>query len=302
MPCPASRSPVNLFYLTRSLRLLPPALARRVVVFPLAVGDGGAPTASSGGGHGGHGSGSRSGSSSGSGRGSEDDGLAFPLVQLFVERGNHGNTVVGTAATADGGCWSHVNGKSRASASAAAARAMAARASACEHRMRLLATRVPLARLDDLFPSGLGLTRLAKLDTQGGECRALEGARASLAASPSLGALVAEASAGLLAAQCCGRRWLLHLMHAHGDRWTVSCTPRAGPGGEATCTGRALAAAPSNVSALPRGVLGDRVKPHERKPLTLAQVEGLWRVCRKHAGADFRCDCDTFPRVARGLA
>ena len=132
------------------------------------------------------------------------------------------------------------------------------------------------------------------------ECRVLESARAALALSPSLRAFVAEASAGLLAAHCCGRRWLLHLMHGplRAESWTVSCTSRVGPGGEATCVARARA--PSNISALPRGVLGEHVKPQDRRPLTLTQVEGLWRACRKHAGADLRCDCEVFPRVARG--
>jgi len=261
-------SPINLFYLTRSLRLVAqhhPELASRVLVFPLALGRG-------------------------------SDNLLDPHVSLFAERGNLGNTVVGTAATADGRCWSHVHGRR---GPGGAARTTARRL-ACSQQMRQLHSRVPSARLDDLFPRGLGMTRLVKLDVQGHECNVLEGARATMAASSHLSAITTEVSSGLLGANCCGRRWLLHLLHVRGPQWTVSCTRRERrAGGEATCVARAVG---SNLTGLPTSVLGRFGRADERRPLSLEGVEAIWRACTKHSAIDLGCRCDVYPRVARGLA
>ena len=166
-------SPINLFYMTRSLKMLPKELAQRVVVYPIALGDGGPPAPAN--------SGPDAAARVAEGvpafpnkEAGHTDPLAFPLVALFVERGNQGNTVVGAAATADGGCWSHVNVRggfdevvadATSSLSTPGSLAAAGRAAACAARMRRLTSLVPSARLDDLFPNGLGATRLVKLVT-----------------------------------------------------------------------------------------------------------------------------------------
>ena len=289
-------NPVELFYLTRNLRQLAekrPDVLHRVVVFPIAVGD---PAVSL-------------------------DELT--TATLYSERGNLGNTVVG-ASVVDGvderrrcvsptmqpppraaGAASKDKGDlTPRSAETQAPRHISHKTPRCG-RMRRHAE-VPLVRLDDVFPLGLGDVRLIKLDVQGSECAVLQGARATLSqprrtySSHRLSGIVSEVASGWLRAQCCGRRWLTHLLHVDSRRvgdgavepWAVSCTRRNGPGGEATCVSRMRG---SNLSALPAAVLGSL----PASSLGFAQIEGLWRLCRKHGAVDMGCDCSVYPRIVR---
>ena len=61
---------------------------------------------------------------------------------------------------------------------------------------------------------------------EGYECRVLEGAQQTFGRSASLAAITTEVATDLLAAQCCGQTWLLHLLRTSTPRqpWEVSCT------------------------------------------------------------------------------
>ena len=61
---------------------------------------------------------------------------------------------------------------------------------------------------------------------EGYECRVLEGAQQTFGRSASLAAITTEVATDLLAAQCCGQTWLLHLLRTSTPRWPweVSCT------------------------------------------------------------------------------
>lgn len=93
----------------------------------------------------------------------------------------------------------------------------------------------------------MGQVRLVKLDTQGYECRALEGARNALNRSSRLQVVASEVADTWLYQQCCRPTWLHHLLRV-GTRWAVTCTGsrNAKVRSEYTCLGR---------PALPRGAL-----------------------------------------------
>jgi FkbM family methyltransferase len=165
-------SPANAFYLTRSLAMLAkarPDIAHRVVVMPVAFGD--APE---------------------------------HTTQLWIERTNLGNSVVGSGMAARGA----------------------------------VPLNVTLLPLDDVFPVGTGGVRLLKVDAQGFECRVLRGAAAALAgrtastattaaasgASPPppppphrLQVAVVEMASKWLRAQCCRPLWLMHMLRSLGQ-------------------------------------------------------------------------------------
>lgn len=156
-------SPANAFYLTRSLTMLAkarPDIARRVVVLPVALGD-------------------------------EPE----HTTQLWVERANLGNSVVGSSMAARGA----------------------------------IPLNVTILPLDNIFPRGTGGVRLLKVDAQGFECRVLRGAAAALAgvassraqlATPSshrLQVVVVEMASKWLHAQCCRPLWLMHMLRSIGQ-------------------------------------------------------------------------------------
>ena len=129
-----------------------------------------------------------------------------------------------------------------------------------------------VAPLDSLLsPSAGPRVRLIKLDAQGWECKALGGLARTLASDGrAAGAtLVAELASGWLSAQCCGMRWLQHLMRVRPD-WEVRCTAKAWA--EATCVSFARGPA-SNASQLPSSVVGAEVVPQ----LSLTEREQLMR-------------------------
>ena len=111
--------------------------------------------------------------------------------------------------------------------------------------MATMPGRVRMSSLAEIFPHGLGdSARLMKLDTQGYECRILEGALHVLGrtASPRLQAIVAESAPDWLYSQCCRPSFLLHLMVSAfemGSGATVACTEKYGS--ESTCVARPVA-------------------------------------------------------------
>lgn len=127
-----------------------------------------------------------------------------------------------------------------------------------------------VAALDSLIPSVGPPVRLIKLDAQGWECKALGGLVRTLAADGrAAGAiLVAELASGWLNAQCCGMRWLQHLMRVRPD-WEVRCTAKAWA--EATCVSFARPA--SNASRLPSSVVGSEIVA----PLNASEREEIVR-------------------------
>ena len=175
-------SPTNLFYLTRSIRLaaqLHPEISTRVVVFPIGAGN-----------------------------------VPLEHAQLYTERGNLGNTVVGVR---------HAD-------------ACHALDQACLRRVTRVAQVATILPLDDLFPEGLGCARLMKLDVQGFECRVMAGAKRALRTSR-LRAVVAEVTPAALSAQCCSAAYLKEQLQVQPD-WNVSCTSHEvclgrGPGAKA---------------------------------------------------------------------
>ena len=175
-------SPTNLFFLTRSLRLAAaqqPDIQSRVIVFPIGVGN-----------------------------------VALEHAQLYTERGNLGNTVVGIR---------HAD-------------ACNARDHACLSRTMRATHETTILPLDSVFPHGLGCARLMKLDVQGFECKVLAGAQRALRTSQ-LRAVAAETTNTVLGAQCCSGAYLRHQLRVQPG-WNVSCTSNdlclgRGPGAKA---------------------------------------------------------------------
>ena len=229
-------SPLNLFYLTRSLKLLAarhPRLADRVVVLPVAAG------------------------------------AAEAQLPLYVERGNLGNTMVGDTAFTE------------------RCRRRDARCKA--GLMRRLAANATVVPLDGLFPSGLGQTRLIKLDTQGSECAVLDGAARAIGRSPRVSAIATEVASGWLDAQCCGKRYLLHLLRSQrvqwlswgADRpWKVSCTrlyTRTG----GTCLAHPHASAGRGAGNLSQLRLGDARTEQLLSPHEAGRLRARMQQCRE---------------------
>ena len=175
-------SPTNLFFLTRSIRLaaqLHPEIAKRVVVFTIGAGS-----------------------------------VPLEHAQLYAERGNLGNTVVGMR---------HAD-------------ACNAQDHACLRRVTRATQAATILPLDTVFPEGLGCARLMKLDVQGFECRVMAGTKRALRTS-GLRAVVAEVTPAALAAQCCSAAYLKAQLQVQPD-WNVSCTSHEvclgrGPGAKA---------------------------------------------------------------------
>ena len=175
-------SPTNLFYLTRSIRLaaqLHPEISTRVVVFPIGAGN-----------------------------------VPLEHAQLYTERGNLGNTVVGTR---------HADACNTLD-------------QACLRRVTRAAQTTTILPLDNVFPEGLGCARLMKLDVQGFECKVMAGAKRVLRTSR-LRAVVAEVTPAALSAQCCSAAYLKEQLQVQPD-WNVSCTSHEvclgrGPGAKA---------------------------------------------------------------------
>lgn len=286
-------SPLNLFYLTRSLRMLAdrfPMVARRVAVFPLAASD------------------------------------APGRLPLVIERGNLGNSGLGTtdlasdlgggavhgSAGADqhGGVGHGAAGHGGAGHGAPSGpRTPAEGWSALLSALHLNAT---VTTLSQVFPHGLGGVRAIKLDTQGHECHVLMGARAALAqpSSHRVQLVTTEVAAKMLRARCCRPLWLTHLMRtAIGTPPTAPIERLTRPGfqygtfnvsclgayaDENTCIARRF-----NISA----ALGSRdlpqhpvypvaplVLPDERRQLPLRrfhlqQVAAQMRACRRASRA-----------------
>ena len=105
-----------------------------------------------------------------------------------------------------------------------------------------------MERLDDIFPDGLGATRLVKLDTQGFECKIMQGARRALGSSRSVQAIVAEVSP-VLHAHCCFQSHLIGRMRLD-EGWEVGCTPHL------TCISRR-----NGSEGMARAYLERRVRP-----------------------------------------
>ena len=143
--------------------------------------------------------------------------------------------------------------------------------------------------LDDIWPSAQSLhgVRLMKLDTQGFECKVLDGARRLLRTSTRLDVIVSEFATDWLSAQCCGMRWLKHLMTPETPeaRWQRACQQGTG---ESFCVSRRVPEAGSARSSEstpwhPRVVtFGERVDPERLgvAQITRLQQEMSW--CQAH--------------------
>jgi hypothetical protein len=140
--------------------------------------------------------------------------VRLDYAQLYTERGNLGNTVVGMR---------HAD-------------ACNALDQACLRRVTRAAQVTTILPLDDVFPDGFGCARLMKLDVQGFECRVMAGAKRALRTSR-LRAVVAEVTPAALSAQCCSAAYLKEQLQVQPD-WNVSCTSHEiclgrGPGAKA---------------------------------------------------------------------
>ena len=127
--------------------------------------------------------------------------VLFPLAvgdaplrsQMLVPRGNLGNTMLATRASSiPTNLLKSLQGS-----------------------RRLEAIVLPLERL---FPAGFGATRLVKVDTQGFECKVLQGSMRTLRHARSrMEVLAVEDARQHLAAHCCTPTVLTHLMRAIGE-------------------------------------------------------------------------------------
>ena len=237
-------SPVNLFYLTRSLKMLSrryPQVARRVVVYPVAVSD------------------------------------APSRLPLYIQQRNFGNSVLLSASRSANRRASHVLGLGS----------------------QAVAIEVPVVRIDDIFPTGLGGARAFKIDVQGAECAALLGARHAFAhpSSHNVRVIATEVASQWLDAHCCRAQWLTHLLRTaigttiptnrrleqlpltgfqHGREWNVSCLQHAG-GNENTCISRRVDAATGVAVPL---TLRDEARQPPLRRFHLKAVVSAMKVCR----------------------
>lgn len=178
----------------------------------------------------------------------------------YAQRGNLGNTVVGQRI-ADA-C--RREGKGDPAADAVATEACLQR----EPMDELTVTVLPLATL---FPTGLSNVLLIKLDTQGYECKVLDGARALLASATRLRGIVTEVAPRWLFRHCCKPLQLLARLHALPG-WEVACdhgrrVPRGGS--ERTCVGRRPADGPPKLVNKPTS--GSRRRNRTTAKLTTAR-------------------------------
>ena len=185
-------SPTNLFYLTRNIKLAlerDPTVADRVVVYPIGAGD------------------------------------AFSQSTLFAERGNLGNTMIGS---------SNSIGDRLCNSTKEDTIPNIAKDRACGSQLEVAGV-ATVAPLDAIFPTGFGDVKMVKIDTQGFECKAIRGAQRALAQSARLLAVASESSIGHLRLQCCNSLLLNELLESARPDWDVSCTLMMGY--EQTCVG-----------------------------------------------------------------
>ena len=137
---------------------------------------------------------------------------------------------------------------------------------------------VSVEPLDAVFPAGLGDVRLIKLDTQGYECNALEGARQSIALSPRLDIIVSEVASEWLYKQCCRPVWLVHLMRISRS-WTVTCDGAKLGKPDYTCIARRRAR-PAGHPGLPREKPLTKLPSLNASEAALIKTQGKMGVCR----------------------
>ena len=271
-------SPINLFYLTRSLKAAArrsPGLADRVVVFPIGLGD------------------------------------EHAAGKLFAASNNLGNSVITAASSSkidevvaasqdpeDLRCRALKSGTSGRIKTPGLGRVAqlngnlidqdpavkdaSLRDALCNHTV-LPAQDVNVLPLDTIFPNGLRRLRQMKLDVQGFECKVLGGGERLLtsAKSPHLSVITSEVAANWLVAQCCGVRWLKHAMTPEG-MWRT-CTRKHGT--DFTCVSRRKPSTWPISSPWPPTMLtgGERTEPLMQLPANQQSnlKEGMaW--CRKN--------------------
>ena len=169
-------------------------------------------------------------------------GDAPSRLRAYAQRGNLGNTVIGLPITdACGGTGT--KGK-------------------CARKEMFELPPVDVQPLDNIFPEGIGDVRVMKLDTQGFECRVLEGAKRVMSSSSRLEVVAVEVADRWLYKQCCRPVWLLHLLQVSMN-WTVSCSGGAARLSEYNCFGRRSVPA-QDVGKRMRGLRGNRYSANEK--------------------------------------